>query len=148
MTEHSLVNRFRKSYLSRKKVLTILLLKKKAYCTLILHLDFLNSQYIERYFIIFISDTVLPNLFKSTFTRANVLFQYINIDSSQDGFPNSYFHQQFMRMPVSYKIATTRASLVAKWLRIWLPVQETRGRALVREDPTCRGATKPLCHNY
>ena len=21
-------------------------------------------------------------------------------------------------------------------------------RALVREDPTCRGATKPACHNY
>ncbi|XP_059761837.1 bromodomain-containing protein 7 isoform X5 [Balaenoptera ricei] len=30
-----------------------------------------------------------------------------------------------------------------KWLRIRLPVQETRVRALVREDPTCRRATKP-----
>ena len=27
-------------------------------------------------------------------------------------------------------------------------MQETRVRALVREDPTCRGATKPVCHNY
>ena len=41
-----------------------------------------------------------------------------------------------------------RASLVARWLRIRLPVQGTRVRALVREDPTCRGATKPMRHNY
>ena len=41
-----------------------------------------------------------------------------------------------------------RASLVAQWLRIHLPVQGTRVRALVREDPTCRGATKPLHHDY
>ena len=39
-------------------------------------------------------------------------------------------------------------SLVAEWLRIHLPMQGTRVRALVREDPTCRGATKPVCHNY
>ena len=41
-----------------------------------------------------------------------------------------------------------RASLVAQWLRIRLPLQGTRVRALVREDPTCRGATKPVRHNY
>ena len=40
------------------------------------------------------------------------------------------------------------SSLVAQWLRIRLPVQGTRVRALVREDPTCRGATKPMRHNY
>ena len=40
------------------------------------------------------------------------------------------------------------ASLVAQWLRIRLPVQGTRVCALVQEDPTCRGATKPVCHNY
>ena len=39
-------------------------------------------------------------------------------------------------------------SLVAQWLRIRLPVQGTRVQALVQEDPTCRGATKPVCHNY
>ena len=39
-------------------------------------------------------------------------------------------------------------SLVAQWLRICLPVQKTRVRALVWEDPTCHGAIKPLCHNY
>ena len=39
-------------------------------------------------------------------------------------------------------------SLVAQQLRIHLPMQGTRVRALVREDPTCRGATKPVSHNY
>ena len=32
------------------------------------------------------------------------------------------------------------ASLVAQWLRVCLPMQGTRVRALVWEDPTCRGA--------
>ena len=37
---------------------------------------------------------------------------------------------------------------MAQWLRIRLPMQGTRVRALVREDPTCGGATKPVRHNY
>ena len=40
------------------------------------------------------------------------------------------------------------ASLVAQWLRIRPPMQGTRVRALVREDPTCRGAAKAVHHNY
>ena len=40
------------------------------------------------------------------------------------------------------------ASLLAQWLRIPLPMQGTQVQALVQEDPTCRGATKPMCHNY
>ena len=43
---------------------------------------------------------------------------------------------------------THGASLVAQWLRIHLPVQGTQVQALVREDPTCHGATKPVHHNY
>ena len=39
-------------------------------------------------------------------------------------------------------------SLVVQWLRIHLPMQETQVRALVQEDPICRGATKPVRHNY
>ena len=39
-------------------------------------------------------------------------------------------------------------SLVAQWLRIRLPVQGTWVRTLVWEDPTCRGATNPVHHNY
>ena len=46
------------------------------------------------------------------------------------------------------KTAASRASLVAQWLRICLPMQGTRVRALVWEDPTCRGATGPVSHNY
>ena len=41
-----------------------------------------------------------------------------------------------------------QASLVVQWLRICLPIQGTRVRALVWEDPTCRGATGPVSHNY
>ena len=40
------------------------------------------------------------------------------------------------------------ASLVVQWLRIRLPMQGTGVWALVQEDPTCRGATKPVRHNY
>ena len=43
---------------------------------------------------------------------------------------------------------STGASLVAQWLRVCLLVQGTRVRALVWEDPTCRGATRPMSHNY
>ncbi|KAJ8790535.1 hypothetical protein J1605_004508 [Eschrichtius robustus] len=39
-------------------------------------------------------------------------------------------------------------SLAAQWLRIHLPMQETRVQALVQEDPTCRRATNPMRHNY
>ena len=46
-----------------------------------------------------------------------------------------------------YKICT-RASLVVHGLRIRLPMQGTQVRALVWEDPTCRGATRPVSHNY
>ena len=38
--------------------------------------------------------------------------------------------------------------LVAQGLRIHLPMQGTRVQALIREDPTCRGATKPVSQNY
>ena len=41
-----------------------------------------------------------------------------------------------------------RASLVAQWLRICPPMRGTRVRALVWEDPTCRGATGPVSHNH
>ena len=39
-------------------------------------------------------------------------------------------------------------SLMVQWLRIRLPMQETWVRALVRENPTCCGATKPMHHSY
>ena len=39
-------------------------------------------------------------------------------------------------------------SLVVQWLRIRLPMQGTWVRSLDWEDPTCRGATKSVRHNY
>ena len=40
------------------------------------------------------------------------------------------------------------ASLVVQWLRICLLMQGTWVQALVWEDPTCRGATRLVSHNY
>ena len=39
-------------------------------------------------------------------------------------------------------------SLVTQWLRIHLSMQGTWVRSLAWEDPTCRGATKPVRYNY
>ena len=39
-------------------------------------------------------------------------------------------------------------SLVVQWLRTHLPMQGTWVRSLVREDPMCHGATKPVCHDF
>ena len=41
----------------------------------------------------------------------------------------------------------SRASLVAQWLRIRMPMQGTRVQTLVQEDPTCRGAAKLVRDN-
>ena len=41
-----------------------------------------------------------------------------------------------------------RASLVAQWLRVCLLRQGTQIRALVWEDPACRGTAGPVSHNY
>ena len=32
----------------------------------------------------------------------------------------------------------------AQWLQILLPMQGSQVQSLVQEDPTCRGATKPV----
>ena len=48
----------------------------------------------------------------------------------------------------SFRRKRERASLVAQWLGVHPPMQGSRVRALVWEDPTCHGATKPVCHNY
>ena len=58
------------------------------------------------------------------------------------------FHAFFVKMSYTLFKLNLGASLVEQWLRIRLPMQGTRVRALVQEDPTCRGATKPVRHNY
>ena len=41
-----------------------------------------------------------------------------------------------------------KSSLVAQWLEIGLPMQNTWVRSLVGEDYTCRGVAKPSHHNW
>ena len=41
-----------------------------------------------------------------------------------------------------------QASLVVQQLRICLAMQGTLAWSLIREDPTCHRATKPMCHDY
>ena len=40
-----------------------------------------------------------------------------------------------------------RASLLAQWLRIHLPMQGTQVQTLLQEDPPCRRAAKPAHHS-
>ena len=56
------------------------------------------------------------------------------------------YHLTPVRMAIIKK-STNGASLVVQWLRICLLMQGTWVRALVWEDPTCRGATRPVSHN-
>ena len=56
--------------------------------------------------------------------------------------------QQILLWNIVAKIYGAGTSLVAQRLRIRLPMQGTRVRALVWEDPTYRGATRPVRHNY
>ena len=68
-----------------------------------------------------------------------------NIDLlSYANLPNvdTFHHTVFL------KITFIGTSLVAQWLRIRLPMQGTRVRALVREDPTYHRASKTVSHNY
>ena len=58
------------------------------------------------------------------------------------------FFLQVRKMKNEFEKIGLGASLVAQRLRICLPMQGTWVRALVREDPTCHGATKPVHHNY
>ena len=57
-------------------------------------------------------------------------------------------YSQVLHPQIQPNLDQKKASLVAQWLRVCLPMQGTRVRALVWEDPTCRGATRPVSHNY
>ena len=52
------------------------------------------------------------------------------------------------RLVSAFKTYDLGASLVAQLLRVCLPMQGTRVRALVWEDPTCRGTAMPVSHKY
>ena len=70
--------------------------------------------------------------------------------SYQEGSRNSRVRERNFTPKIATMIKNPMfgASLVAQWLRVCLPMQGTRVRALVWEDPTCRGATGPVSHSY
>ena len=67
----------------------------------------------------------------------------LNVHQQEDGYMN--YHTYVLCRSLKSEV---RASLVAQWLRICLPMQATRVRALLWEDPTCHGAPRPVSHNY
>ena len=79
---------------------------------------------------------------------ANKLAHIIEGDSRKKTYKNKPKTIKKMTIGTYISITLFGASLVAQWLRIRLPMQGTRVRALVQEDPTCRGATKPVRHNH
>ena len=81
----------------------------------------------------------------------NVCFSYLSFKQPLNNFHDDIFFM-FIKIDdpgkgVAYKFIVYGVSLVAQWLRIHLPMQGTRVRALVRKDPTCHRATKPERHN-
>ena len=81
----------------------------------------------------------------------------MSVELQQKDFLHRCTHKAFLSMislmsnkgeVVPKEFSTFGASLVAQWLKIHLPMQGTRVRALFQEDATCRGATKPVHHNY
>ena len=81
-------------------------------------------------------EPVSPNLFSAMDTQASVLSNFFKRE-----IPSKLFKAKFHQEETSW------AAWVAQWLRIRLPMQGTGVRALVQEDPTCHGATKPVCYN-
>ena len=90
-----------------------------------------------------------------------LLFSYLFISDKFDLFspfhfppPDTEIHIKIIKTSFCWltliivKKHNIGASLVAQWLRICLSMQGTQVRALVWEDPTCRGATRPVSHNY
>ena len=72
-----------------------------------------------------------------------LLFRYYIVDKEKSGgVVNLFFFQ------ISLKTTVQGSSLVAQWLRVCLLMQGTWVQALVWEDPTCHGATRPVSHNY
>ena len=52
----------------------------------------------------------------------------------------------FWKHLFAYYIKGMGNSLAAQWRRTPRPVQEIPVRFLIREDPTCHGAAKPVSH--
>ena len=98
---------------------------------------------------IYIFFYVISKCKHSVFTAFLQYFEHSTVCSFTHS-PIHLFKQHLLSTYYSFPAIKShvRASLVAQWLRIRLPMQGTRVQALVWEDPTCRGATKPMHHNY
>ena len=57
-------------------------------------------------------------------------------------------HSQLKKKASLKNLLDEGTSLVVQRLRIHLPMQGTRVQSLFQEDPTCRGTTRPVSHNY
>ena len=70
------------------------------------------------------------------------------MNCSIPGLPVHHQLPEFIQTLHVIKNIQNQASLVAHWSRICLQVQELQVGSLLREDPTGRGATKLMGHNY
>ena len=121
-------------------------------------LDEKHPELVNRKCIIFHQDNATPHV--SLMTRQKLLQLgwevLIHPPYSPDIAPSDFHLFQSLQNSLSGKNFNSLedckrhlgASLVAQWFRIHLPIQGTQVRALVWEDPTCHGATKPVCYNY
>ena len=79
-------------------------------------------------------------------------FRFVDVSFAVQTFkldyvPFVYFFFCFLCLRKQIYKNISWASLVAQWLRVCLLMQGTRVRALVWEDPACRGAAGPVSHN-
>ena len=77
--------------------------------------------------------------------KTNIIY-YLHVESKKKKIQMNLFTKQ--KQTHRHRKQTYGASLVAQWLGIRLPMQGARVCAPVREDPTCRGAARPVSHNY
>ena len=81
------------------------------------------------------------------FSPSHVLFKLQKIKNQEKISKEDREQDNLTYRETRIRITSTWASLVTQWLRICLPMQGTRVRALVWEDPTCCRATGPVSHN-
>ena len=82
-------------------------------------------------------------LLKILILVSSLLLCSVNVTTAHSTLDN-LLRFYFWTVTIFVNIYWFGASLVVQWLRICLSMQGTRVRALVWENPTCRGATKPV----
>ena len=80
--------------------------------------------------------------------QGSPVFSFLFFKGAQWVHSKMYMLKNIQGLPLLYQISKViiGTSLVAQRLRVRLLMQGTRVRALVWEDPTCRGATRPVSH--